>query len=142
MAVATVVALMPSSAGAAQTLAVGFTRTATGWDAAASLGGVTQTRALTFDGQGALTPQAQPFTVGGIELALGTVTGYAGITSVEAASQNALHLKRLTDSLAELARLDDAELRIECEPTALGELADDIAHRYHSQAHQRDIALG
>lgn len=58
-----------------------------------------------------------------------------------AASQNALHLKRLTDSLAELARLDDAELRIECEPTALGELADDIAHRYQSQAQQRGISL-
>jgi flagellar hook protein FlgE len=74
--------------GNAQQLTVGFTRTGTGWTAAATVGGVTEMRDLAFDGKGALVPLAQPFTVGGLELGLGTVTGYAGITSVEAATQN------------------------------------------------------
>lgn len=60
---------------------------------------------------------------------------------IDAAAQNALHLKRLIDALAELARLDGGELRVETEPTALGELLDDIAQRWHTRAHERGITL-
>ena len=59
----------------------------------------------------------------------------------EAASRNALHLKRLTDALAELARLDDPGMRIEPEPTALGELVDDIAQRWRPQAQGSGVAV-
>lgn len=60
---------------------------------------------------------------------------------IEAAINNAHHLRRLTDALNELAKLDNPELRIECEPIALGELADDLAHRYGSRAEEAGVRL-
>lgn len=60
---------------------------------------------------------------------------------LDGAMRNAQHLKRLTDALAELAKLDNPELHIETEPTALGELADDVAHRFQAQAREVGIAL-
>lgn len=60
---------------------------------------------------------------------------------VQAAVDNAHHLRRLTDALNELAKLDSPELRIEREPIALGELADDLAHRYGIRADQAGVGL-
>lgn len=60
---------------------------------------------------------------------------------VDAAIHNAHHLRRLTDALNELAKLDNPELRIEREPIALGELADDLAQRYGIRADEAGVSL-
>jgi signal transduction histidine kinase len=59
----------------------------------------------------------------------------------DAALNNAHHLRRLTDALNELAKLDNPELRIEREPIALGELADDLAQRYGIRAEAAGVSL-
>ncbi|MGE0311127.1 MAG: ATP-binding protein [Lautropia sp.] len=60
---------------------------------------------------------------------------------IESAFGNALHLRRLTDALAELARLDSPDVRLECEPIALHELCDDLVHRFQIRAEEHGIAL-
>ena len=60
---------------------------------------------------------------------------------IDAAVNNAHHLRRLTDALNELAKLDNPELRIEREPIALGELADDLAQRYGTRADEAGVQL-
>ncbi len=60
---------------------------------------------------------------------------------LEGAFQNAQHLKRLTDSLAELGRLENPEVRIELEPIALHELCEDVALRFQTQAERFGLAL-
>ncbi len=60
---------------------------------------------------------------------------------IESAFGNAQHLSRLTEALAELARLDSPDVRLECEPIALHELCDDLAHRFQIRAEQRAITL-
>lgn len=60
---------------------------------------------------------------------------------LERALDNARHLRRLTDALAELARLDDPEFRAQPEPIAIGELADDVAQRFAARAQEAEIAL-
>jgi signal transduction histidine kinase len=60
---------------------------------------------------------------------------------IDAAVNNAHHLRRLTDALNELAKLDNPELRIEREPIALGELADDLAQRYGIRADEAGVQL-
>lgn len=55
---------------------------------------------------------------------------------------NAQHLQRLTDALAELARLDNPEFRTDPEPIAIGELADDVVQRFMSRATDDGIGLG
>ncbi|MGB7306336.1 MAG: HAMP domain-containing sensor histidine kinase [Burkholderiaceae bacterium] len=57
------------------------------------------------------------------------------------AIHNAGHLKRLTDSLAEVASLDNPEFKAQPEPTALGELADDITQRFMPVAESRGVKL-
>ncbi len=57
------------------------------------------------------------------------------------ALQNALHLQRLTDALAELARLDSPEFRSDPEPIAIGELADDVVQRFAVRAADAGIEL-
>lgn len=60
---------------------------------------------------------------------------------VDLAFNNAQHLKRLTDSLADLARLDNPTFEAKREPMALGELADDLVQRYRLRAEQQGITL-
>jgi signal transduction histidine kinase len=60
---------------------------------------------------------------------------------VERAIHNAEHLKRLTDSLAEVSRLDSPEFKAQTEPTALGELADDVTQRFARNAEEKNILL-
>ncbi len=60
---------------------------------------------------------------------------------LDRALHNAQHLKRLTDALAELARLDSPEFRAQPEPIALGELADDVVQRFVASAQAAGIAL-
>lgn len=57
------------------------------------------------------------------------------------ALQNAQHLRRLTDALAELAKLDNPDFRTQCEPIAIGELADDVVQRHVTRAHDAGIEL-
>lgn len=57
------------------------------------------------------------------------------------ASQNAQHLKRLTDALGELSRLDSPEFRTHPEPIAIGELADDVVQRFLSRAQEAGVSL-
>ncbi len=57
------------------------------------------------------------------------------------ALNNAEHLRRLTDSLAEVSRLDNPEFRAQPEPLAMGELADDVVHRFVSRAEAKGIQL-
>ncbi|HMN63957.1 MAG TPA: HAMP domain-containing sensor histidine kinase [Burkholderiaceae bacterium] len=61
---------------------------------------------------------------------------------LDRALHNAQHLKRLTDALAELARLDSPEFRAQPEPIAIGELADDVVQRFASAAQQAGVTLG
>ena len=60
---------------------------------------------------------------------------------LERASQNAQHLKRLTDSLAELATLDSPDFRTHPEPIAIGELADDVVQRFSASAADAGLEL-
>jgi signal transduction histidine kinase len=60
---------------------------------------------------------------------------------VDSAVLNAHHLRRLTDALNELAKLDSPELEIEREPIALGELADDLAQRFGTRAEAAGVSL-
>jgi signal transduction histidine kinase len=63
-------------------------------------------------------------------------------TFVDRALMNAQHLKRLTDALAELARLDNPEFKAQTEPMRLCELADDVVQRYEARAEASSVALG
>ncbi|WP_026532249.1 flagellar hook protein FlgE [Arthrobacter sp. H41] len=73
--------------GTARTLTLTFTRTGAGWDVAGTDGaGQTGTSSLTF-----ANGQAQPgaaITVGGVAVALDTVTGYAAVSSVSVSESN------------------------------------------------------
>ncbi len=76
------------SLGNAGTVSLTFTRTATGWGVSGSDGTNTVTGAeMQFDTSGALTAGGT-ITVGSRTVELGTVTGYAALTTVEAISKN------------------------------------------------------
>ncbi|MEW1955603.1 flagellar hook protein FlgE [Terrabacter sp. NPDC080008] len=73
--------------GVARTLSLSFTRSATGWNVAGTdASGATGTGSLAFTNGTQATPGS--LTVGGITVALGTVTGYAGSSTVAATGQN------------------------------------------------------
>lgn len=57
------------------------------------------------------------------------------------AKQNAQHLKRLTDALNELSRLDNPEFKTHTEPIAIGELADDVVQRFVASAERAGLQL-
>jgi signal transduction histidine kinase len=60
---------------------------------------------------------------------------------IDVALENARQLDKLTSSLFELARLDSGEVKIEREPLMIGELADDVVHRFSARALEKNIAL-
>ena len=60
---------------------------------------------------------------------------------IDLAFNNAQHLKRLTDSLADLAKLDNPAFEAKREPIALGELADDLVQRYRLRAEQQGVHM-
>lgn len=74
------------AAGNKTALALAFTRTAAGWDVTGTNGAATASGAMTFT-DGVLTAGGT-LTVGGITVDLTTVTGFAGLDTVEAASQD------------------------------------------------------
>ncbi|WP_199422585.1 flagellar hook protein FlgE [Actinotalea solisilvae] len=74
--------------GTASSLNLAFTKTATGWDVAATRdGAAVGAGTVTFDASGALTAGGT-LTAGPVTVQLGTLTGYAGLTTVEASSQD------------------------------------------------------
>ncbi|KGM08540.1 flagellar hook protein, partial [Cellulomonas bogoriensis 69B4 = DSM 16987] len=77
------------AAGNRQSLGLSFTKNAGGWSLDVSRDGTNLVtgHALTFDASGQLTGGGT-VTAGGIAVDLGTLTGFAGLTTVEAANQN------------------------------------------------------
>jgi signal transduction histidine kinase len=57
------------------------------------------------------------------------------------ALQNAQYLRTLTEALAELAKLDSPEFRVQAEPLQIGELTDDVVQRFATRAEGRGIQL-
>ncbi len=72
--------------GISRTVSMDFTRTATGWDVAASDGTATGTNTVAFT-SGVLSAGAS-MTIGGVVVDFSEVTGYAGLTTVAAARQD------------------------------------------------------
>jgi flagellar hook protein FlgE len=80
--------------GASRSMAITFTKTATGWDAAASdpnnpAGAATATKSLTF-ANGVQTSPAGPFVVGGISVNLDKVSGFAELVTVAVTDKNGM----------------------------------------------------
>lgn len=75
------------AAGNTVQLTIAFTRTANGWDLSGAAGAATGTGTMTFDTDGTLLTGGS-LSVGGVTVDLSTLTGYAGITSVESVNQN------------------------------------------------------
>jgi len=74
--------------GTERTLTLTFTKAATGWSVAATDGTATVgSQAVTFDGNGAITTPTS-LTVGGVAVDLATITGFAGLDTVQASSQD------------------------------------------------------
>ena len=83
------------ASGAARTLSMTFTRTATGWDVSGSDGlGATGTTALAYT-NGALTTGGA-FTIGGIGVDLTATTGFAALTTVSVTGQDGSDAGTLT----------------------------------------------
>jgi signal transduction histidine kinase len=57
------------------------------------------------------------------------------------ALKNASHLRRLTDSLADLSRFDNPNLKAELEPLNIGDLIEDMTIRLSSRAQSEGITL-
>jgi flagellar hook protein FlgE len=72
--------------GAARSLNLTFTKSATGWDVAGSDGTSTGTDSVAFTG-GALTSGGS-ITVGGVAVDLSAMTGYAGLSTATISGQN------------------------------------------------------
>jgi flagellar hook protein FlgE len=80
--------------GASRSLAITFTKSAAGWDVAASdpnnpAGAATGAKAITF-ANGAQTSAAGPLVVGGISVDLSKVSGFAALTTVAVTDKNGL----------------------------------------------------
>lgn len=76
------------STGTARTLTLTFTKSATGWAVEASDGTATvASTAMAFDAAGALTSPTS-LTVGGVAVDLSTVTGFAGLDTIKADTQD------------------------------------------------------
>jgi len=80
--------------GASRSLAITFTKSAAGWDVAASdpnnpAGAATGAKAITFAG-GVQTSAAGPLVVGGISIDLTKVSGFAALTTVAVTDKNGL----------------------------------------------------
>jgi flagellar hook protein FlgE len=75
------------AAGNVSTLTLTFTKTAAGWDVAATRGATTVNGAMTFTPGGALATGGS-LTIGGVVVDMSTITGYATLDTVEASAQD------------------------------------------------------
>ncbi len=73
--------------GTVTTLALAFERTAAGWTVTGANGAATGTVNMTFNADGTQA-SGGTLTVGGINVDLSTITGFAGLDTVEASTQN------------------------------------------------------
>ena len=73
--------------GTVSTLALAFTRTAAGWNVSGTIGATTATGAMTFNADGTQATGGS-LTVGAVTVDLSTITGFAGLDTVEASTQN------------------------------------------------------
>ncbi|GEN80620.1 flagellar hook protein FlgE [Actinotalea fermentans] len=73
--------------GTVSTLALAFTRTAAGWDVSGAIGATNATGSMTFNADGTQATGGS-LTVGGVTVDLSTITGFAGLDTVEASTQN------------------------------------------------------
>jgi signal transduction histidine kinase len=69
-----------------------------------------------------------------LRLKKGTLNSVDSERYLEGAFNNAQHLRRLTDALVDLAKLDNPDLQANLESTALGDLIEDIAMRQQAVA--------
>ena len=78
------------SLGVAQNLSLTFTRRGPGWDVSATRGGALPATpaSLTFDPTTGALSSGSPLVVGGVTVDLSALTGFAGVTTVAAATQN------------------------------------------------------
>ena len=60
---------------------------------------------------------------------------------IDRALLNAQHMRRLTESLSELGKLENPDFVAQREPIAMGELADDIVQRHANLASEKGINL-
>ena len=75
--------------GVKQSLNLTFTRTGAGWDVSANRGGgAAVTSAMTFTAATGAIATGGSLTVGGVVVDLSKVTGFAGVTSIEASGQD------------------------------------------------------
>ncbi|WP_149203352.1 flagellar hook protein FlgE [Actinotalea subterranea] len=76
--------------GTMHSLSLAFTKTGTGWTVAATQDGapVGTSLNLAFGADGKLTTTPAVLDAGVVDVQLGTITGYAGLSTVEALSQN------------------------------------------------------
>jgi len=75
--------------GVKESLSINFTRTSAGWNVSATRGtGTPVTSAITFDAASGALTSGSPLTVNGISVDLAALTGFAGVTSIEAATQD------------------------------------------------------
>ena len=76
-----------SADGTVSSLALAFTRTAAGWTVNGANGAATGTVNMTFNADGTQA-SGGTLTVGGITVDLSAITGFAGLNTVEASTQN------------------------------------------------------
>ena len=73
--------------GTVSTLALAFTRTGAGWNVSGAIGATNATGAMTFNADGTQATGGT-LTVGAVTVDLSTITGFAGLDTVEASTQN------------------------------------------------------
>jgi flagellar hook protein FlgE len=76
------------AAGTARQLELTFTKTAGAWSVDAVDGATTTTSALTFNTDGSLATPTGPLTVGGISVDISAITGFSGLDTLKAKSQD------------------------------------------------------
>lgn len=60
---------------------------------------------------------------------------------LQSALQNAQHLRRLTDSLADLSKFDSPDMKANVEPVDIGDLIEAMAQRYAARAEQENKVI-
>lgn len=76
-----------------------------------------------------------------VKLKANTISSQEQSDLIDRALLNAQHMRRLTNSLAELGKLDNPEFSAQLEPIAMGELADDIVQRHVTTAQLKGVNL-
>ncbi len=76
-----------------------------------------------------------------VRIKAGTQSAEERTDMIDRALLNAQHMRRLTESLSELGKLENPEFVAQLEPIAMGELADDIVQRHANLASEKGVIL-